>query len=221
MMKPVILEIELAEAPAVLERARTLLPPDDHAYVTGMVHALVEVLRLAYERGTTISRIRRLFHLHSSEKLADIFPTAASSSPLQTGDLAEPGASSDGAAAPSDASDRTPATATPPAGEASDPEHAADDGRPEHAEVGPANVNTSTTASAANANAEVGPASVEPKKREGHGRIGAAQYIPARRDYVAHDRLHVGDTCPGCAHGRLFDLKRQGNYSREHLLKIF
>jgi len=128
MMKPVILEIELANAPAVLERARTILPPDDHAYVAGLVHALVELLRLAYERGTTISRIRRLFHLHSSEKLADIFRTTASPSPPQTDELAEPGARSDGAAAPSHTSDRASATAAPPAGEASDADRAADDG---------------------------------------------------------------------------------------------
>jgi transposase len=208
MMKPVVLEIELADAPAVLERTRPLLPPDDHAYVTGLVHALVELVRLAHERGTTISRIRRLFHLHNSEKLADIFPTTASPSPPQTDELADPDASNDGVATPRDASDRASVTAAPPAGETSDADRAVDDGRAEHAEVSPANASTSTTASAANANADVSPASAEPKKREGHGRIGAAQYLAARRDYVAHDRLHTGDTCPGCAHGRLYDLKR-------------
>jgi hypothetical protein len=118
MMKSVALEIELADAPVVLERARALLSPDDHVYVTGVVHALVALLRLAYERGTTISRIRRLFHLHSSEKLADIFRTTAAPSPSQTDDLVEPDASSDGAAAPSAPSDRASATA-PPVGEVS------------------------------------------------------------------------------------------------------
>ena len=206
MMKSVALEIELADAPAVLERARTLLSPDDHAYVTGMVHALVELLRLAYERGTTISRIRRLFHLHSSEKLADIFRTTDSPSPSQTDEIAEPGASSDGAAAPSDTSDRASATAPPSASEASDADRAADDGSAQHAEVSPANANTSTEANATDATTDVSPASTKPKKREGHGRIGAAQYVPVRRDTIVHDRLHPGDTCPGCAHGRLYDL---------------
>jgi hypothetical protein len=205
MMKPVALEIELADAPAVLERARALLPPDDHVYVTGVVHALVALLRLAYDRGTTISRIRRLFHLHSSEKLADIFRTTAAPSPSQTDDLVEPDPSSDGAAAPSTPSDRAAAPA-PPVGEASDPDRAADEGRAEHAEVSPATAGTSTAPSAANAHADGGAAKPEPKKREGHGRIAAAQYVPARRDDVMHDRLHAGDTCPGCAHGRLYDL---------------
>lgn len=208
MMKPVVLELELAEAPVVLERARTLLPPDDHAYVTNLVHALVELVRLAHERGTTISRIRRLFHLHNSEKLADIFPTKASSRLPQTDEITEPGACSEGAAAPSDKSDRAATTAAPVDDGASDAGRPADDGHAEHAEASPANANTSATTSAANANADVGPVNAEPTKRAGHGRLGAAQYLPARRDYVAHDRLHVGDTCPGCAHGRLYDLKR-------------
>lgn len=207
MMKPVAIEIELADAPAVLERARALLPPDDHVYVTSVVHALVALLRLAYDRGTTISRIRRLFHLHSSEKLADIFRSTAAPSPSQTDDLAEPDPTSDGAAAPSDASDRASATA-PPVGEASDADRAADDDHAEHAEVSPATAGTSTEPSAVNASPDVGAAKPERKKRPGHGRIGAAQYRPARRDYVAHDRLHVGDTCPECAHGRLYDLRR-------------
>ena len=204
MMKPVALEIELADAPAVLDRARALLPPDDHVYVTGVVHALVALLRLAYDRGTTISRIRRLFHLHSSEKLADIFRSTAAPSPSQADDLVEPDPSSDGAATPSGTRDRASATA-PPVGEASDADRAADD---DHAEVSPATAGTSTEPSAANASPDVGAAKPEPKKRQGHGRIGAAEYRPARRDYVAHDRLHVGDNCPECAHGRLYDLHR-------------
>jgi transposase len=208
MMKPIVLEIELADAPAVLERARTLLMPDDHAYVTALHRTLVELLRLAHERGTTISRIRRLFQLHNSEKLADLYPTTASPIPAQTDEPTEPDASSDGEPAPSDTSERASATAVPTADEAPDADRAADDDRAEHAEISLANPNTSSEASGANANANVGPATTESKKREGHGRIGAAGYRPARRDYVAHDRLHVGDTCPGCAHGRLYDLNR-------------
>lgn len=44
----------------------------------------------------------------------------------------------------------------------------------------------------------------EPTK--GHGRVPESKYVHAERSAVAHPTLHVGDVCPCCAHGKLFDL---------------
>ena len=46
-----------------------------------------------------------------------------------------------------------------------------------------------------------------PRTRKGHGRIAAAAYPHARCTHIEHDRAHVGDTCPQCAHGRLYRLR--------------
>jgi transposase len=46
-----------------------------------------------------------------------------------------------------------------------------------------------------------------PRTRKGHGRIAAAAYLHAGCTHVAHDRAHVGDTCPECSHGRLYRLR--------------
>ncbi|MEO8185278.1 MAG: IS66 family transposase [Deltaproteobacteria bacterium] len=48
----------------------------------------------------------------------------------------------------------------------------------------------------------------EPKStRKGHGRIAASEYPNARRITVEHQSLHTGNACPGCACGRLFQLR--------------
>lgn len=43
--------------------------------------------------------------------------------------------------------------------------------------------------------------------KKGHGRIPAHAYPDARRVDVSHEELHAGGTCPGCASGKLFDLR--------------
>jgi transposase len=45
------------------------------------------------------------------------------------------------------------------------------------------------------------------RKRKGHGRIGAAAYPHARCVHVEHDGVHAGDSCPRCAHGKLYRLR--------------
>ncbi len=42
--------------------------------------------------------------------------------------------------------------------------------------------------------------------RKGHGRIPAAAYPNGRHVAVGHEKLHPGDPCPDCAHGRLYPL---------------
>jgi transposase len=42
----------------------------------------------------------------------------------------------------------------------------------------------------------------------GHGRRPAQSYGGARRIEVLHEQLHVGDVCPDCHQGKLYDLKK-------------
>lgn len=45
-------------------------------------------------------------------------------------------------------------------------------------------------------------------KRKGHGRRAAATYWGAKNVTVPHDHLKVGEVCPGCADGKLYDTER-------------
>ena len=43
-------------------------------------------------------------------------------------------------------------------------------------------------------------------RRKGHGRIPATAYA-AKAIAVPHETLHAGEECPGCAHGKLYELE--------------
>ena len=44
----------------------------------------------------------------------------------------------------------------------------------------------------------------------GHGRNGAAAYIGAQKIPIPHPSLHGGDSCPGCARGKVYPMKDPG-----------
>ncbi len=46
-----------------------------------------------------------------------------------------------------------------------------------------------------------------PKKVKGHGRLGEKDYAGATTVNIAHEHLHVGDRCPDCGRGRLYELE--------------
>ncbi len=58
--------------------------------------------------------------------------------------------------------------------------------------------------------ASAGPANdtsaAEKPRRKGHGRIPGTAYS-TKATSVPHETLHVGEECPGCAHGRLYGLE--------------
>lgn len=47
----------------------------------------------------------------------------------------------------------------------------------------------------------------ERAKAPGHGRNGAAAYVGAKREKVAHPSLHGGDKCQGCQQGKVYPLQ--------------
>jgi hypothetical protein len=65
---------------------------------------------------------------------------------------------------------------------------------------------TSTSTPPAAANDTCGGGTDKPR-RKGHGRNGASAYTGCKPTRVQHEHLHVGQPCPACACGRLFDLR--------------
>ncbi len=48
------------------------------------------------------------------------------------------------------------------------------------------------------------------KKRQGHGRNGAAAYLGAEKLSIPHPSLHGGDVCPHCAIGKVYPMQEPG-----------
>jgi hypothetical protein len=185
----IVVDLDVAER--MLERTRGQVSAEDHATTTGMFHALVQVSRQLHDRNTTLARIRRTFGIRMSEKLRDLFPNthkpANDQAPTTTkrdrdlGDDAEESERDDRG----DGADRGDGDPADDDGRARAQARDSDEGREDAAKTG-------------------GDA---PRKRKGHGRIGAAEYPHAHRTHVEHDRMHAGDTCPGCSHGTLYLLR--------------
>jgi hypothetical protein len=51
-------------------------------------------------------------------------------------------------------------------------------------------------------------------KAKGHGRIAASDYPDAHHIAVPHESLRAGDTCPACAHGKLYPLSEPARLVR-------
>jgi transposase len=54
----------------------------------------------------------------------------------------------------------------------------------------------------------------EKPKVKGHGRVPASEYETATHLPIPHQSLHPGGTCPGCACGKLYDLKEPARLLR-------
>lgn len=179
-------ELDVRVVYGMLERLESAISAEERAQTELALQVVSETKRQLQQRDATLTRIRRLWGIRASEKLRDVFSGANAS----TGEDPGPSADADRGAVDDDrdangAGDR-------------DPGGAGDRG------IG----------GSAGANGE--PATAEPpaagdgdgaRKRKGHGRIGAAEYPHARCVHVEHDGVHVGDTCPRCAHGKLYCLR--------------
>jgi hypothetical protein len=179
--------IDLEAAASMLEDTRDQWSPEHHAIVEGMFHTLVEMRRRLEERSATLTRLRRLFGIRTTEKLSAVFPGA-----------------------PRPANDETPPTSVAGRDDLVDAER--DDGRDAGDRVDDGCATGDDRGSTSEPEDPEGRAGAEtgagaPRRRKGHGRIGAAAYPHAPCTRVAHDRTHVGDTCPECAHGRLYQLR--------------
>jgi transposase len=180
--------VDLDAAARMLERTRDQYAPEDHAIAEGMFQALVETRRQLHERSTTLARLRRLFGIRTTEKLSAVFPGAPQAANDEAPSTTAAGRDDLGEAERDDGSDprdRVDDGCVPGDGHSITPDPEVHGGR----------------AGAGGGGADA------PRARKGHGRIGAAAYPHAQCTHVEHDRAHVGDTCPQCAHGRLYRLR--------------
>lgn len=108
--RPVV-DVDISEVTAALERIKAVANGDDYALVEHLVDNYVDLTRLVRQRGTTIARLRRLFGLAKSEKTADVVGKHGSGrvpaeggkadpKPTGSGTAAETTAAGSGAAAP-------------------------------------------------------------------------------------------------------------------------
>jgi len=179
--------VDLDAAASMLEHTRDHWSPEHHAIVEGMLHALVETTRQLHARGASLARLRRLWGIRTTEKLSAVFPRV-----------------------PQPANDEAPSPTVTGQGHLDEADR--DDGRDARDRVEDGGVIGDGRGSAPDPEIPDGRAGAEggadpPRTRKGHGRIAAAAYPHAGCTPVAHDRAHVGDTCPECSHGRLYRLR--------------
>jgi transposase len=184
-----IVDIDQKDIEALLQRARKRMTPQDCELIEAMAKSLVQLTMLVRERGTTISRLRRLFGLSGSEKSAVILDQCPTD---------QPGANQP----PTTADDASSA----PSGVQIDPVSNA----PMGTELGPSAPSPNPGESGA-ANPSVAPpdpaGGPTKKKRPGHGRIASDAYQAAQHIQVPHQTLRPGDHCPKCRRSTLFALK--------------
>jgi transposase len=180
-------ELDLRVFFDALEYARALVPPEYGGSLDLGRQIFLDMMRLLHQRGTTITRLRRLFGIRTSEKLSAVFPNAGKPANDEAPQAAAGGRDDLGEDARDDDSDPRDRVDGGTSGDdrGPSPDRDVPDGR---------------------AGAERGDGDA-PGTRKGHGRIGAAAYPHARCTHVEHDRAHVGDTCPQCSHGRLYRLR--------------
>ncbi len=178
--KSASIELDLQVLHDTLERTRAQHSPEDHACLELWRQTFIEMLRMLRERGSTITRMRRTFGLRTNEKLSAVF-----------------------AGARKPANDDAPTTTADERGDDNDPRDRVDDDRAAVDDRGP--THDPDVREAREGAGNTGPDT--PPKRKGHGRIAAAAYPHARCTHVEHDCVHVGDTCPQCSHGRLYQLR--------------
>ena len=179
---PPVVDIDRKAVEEMLERAKALLDPSDFELIKGLVDGYAYLMALVLQRGTTIARLRRLFGLSGSEKLANVVGEEEHRNP-PSGTAAHGGA--DAAAAEASGADTAPGDAT-------------DEGTAQGSGEGAA---PSKSADA------TGDQPKKKKKVKGHGRVPASAYLMARHIAVLHTSLRAGDPCPknGCK-GKVYGL---------------
>jgi hypothetical protein len=181
-VSPPIVDVDLKSLERVLERAQAVLLPEDFEIITGLVDTLLRVTKLVRERGSTIARLRRLFGLAGSEKTRDVV------GPTETTGHSPPAAEH----TPADG----PAAASTPSGDAgigAEPPKTAD---------------VASLGATPTSDAEPTPPAKDKRKRKGHGRVAAADYLAAEHIAVPHESLRPGDPCLRCKRGNVYDLRR-------------
>ena len=84
-MTAAAISLDVAEVEALLARIAPLITKADHECLTSLVGTLIEVTRLARQRGATITRLRRMLGQTSSEKTANVVAEKGAGAPTSDG----------------------------------------------------------------------------------------------------------------------------------------
>jgi transposase len=79
------ISLDIAQVEALLARIAPLITRADHECLTSLVGTLIEVTRLARQRGATIARMRRMLGQTSSEKTVDVVGAKGAAAPTSDG----------------------------------------------------------------------------------------------------------------------------------------
>jgi hypothetical protein len=101
------ISLDIAQVEALLARIAPLITRADHECLTSLVGTLIEVTRLARQRGATIARMRRMLGQTSSEKTANVVGAKGAAAPTSDG-------------SPTASGQDEPVTDEPPRGEPKD-----------------------------------------------------------------------------------------------------
>jgi hypothetical protein len=106
------LSLDVADVEALLARIEPLITKADHECLKSLVGTLLEVTRLARQRGATIARLRRMLGQTSSEKKANVVGANTAAAPASDGGPAPSGQDESVADSPSGKPKDTPANDT-------------------------------------------------------------------------------------------------------------
>lgn len=184
-------EIDVAELQRLLERIKPLVSAPDYALLDRLAKSLVWLTRLLRTRGTTIARLRRMAGFTNNEKTANVLP---------------PQAPKDGSPADGSGLEDPPDPGGAQGGGSTTDEVTASAGNEPHGDDGSAT-------KPASERSQVKPETERPKAK-GHGRVPASAYPDARQIEIPHESLCLGDTCPACLHGTLYELDKPAQFLR-------
>jgi len=106
------ISLDVAEVEALLARIEPLVTKADHECLKSLVGTLIEVTRLARQRGATIARLRRMLGQTSSEKKANVVSANTAAAPASDGGPTPSGQDEPVADSPSGEPKDTPANDT-------------------------------------------------------------------------------------------------------------
>jgi hypothetical protein len=184
-----IVKVGLKEIEQLLVRLEAVASEDDFKLVKVLLEGYLWLTKAVRERGTSIARLRRLFGLSGSEKLAGIVGEAEPQTPP----------------APVTPQGETGPDATSMANGDAQPAAGTDDDK----NAGGAQ----SLGEASKPSVEVG--EDEKKKVKGHGRVPASAYLDASHIPVPHADLPAGCHCPesGCS-GKIYRLQKPASCVR-------
>jgi transposase len=81
-----VVSLDVAEAFALLARIEPVIAKADHEQLTSLVRTVIEVTRLAQQRGATIARLRRMLGQTSSEKASNVIGSGAKGTTASMGE---------------------------------------------------------------------------------------------------------------------------------------